>query len=645
MKVLKFGGSSVADATNMSRVIDIVTSEAAADRVILVSSAISGCTDRLLEIGEGRVELIDGLQQRHNEIIKRLFTGKEREEAMEECASVFSLIRGCRHCIESYGEILSTKILARKLSCDGYSARWVDSRELIIKDNPGQTYANISKCINACDERIIVAPGFIASDAEGNVTTLGRGGSDFSAALFAAAVGASILEIWTDVPGIMTANPKDVQKAETIPFLSYEAAWRLAEHGAKVLYPPTVEPAKSSGIGINVKNTFDSKNPGTLIGDKASPSVWTGITGSGDTLCLVADHPFDTAETDSKIQAALQHCCIDEPEIAHGEGFVTVKVPDGMGKEALKALHKEFFEIEESNTRNLYIAGKGAVGTALREMIEKTAVSIKAGSGKVLRIIEQVDSKSPDFCGKLIKEAPKNAIFVDVTDSEDIYRWYKPLLEAGISIVSSNRRSLSVSYCEYAEMKKAALLSGCFLRYETTVGAALPILESIALSANSNDEITGIEAVVSCTLNYILSSGLPFADALQKAQSIGLTEKDPSQDLEGRDALRKLLILAREAGVHLDEKDVEIEPVKNFESIRPDQRFVASLVKDETKALGYRASIRMQTVDERHPAYWLQGTDNAIIVRSAYHPSPLVIQGAGEGARQAASSVLNDILK
>ena len=205
-----------------------------------------------------------------------------------------------------------------------------------------------------------------------------------------------------------------------------------------------------------VKNTFDSKNPGTLIEDKASPSVWTGITGSGDTLCLVADHPFDTAETDSKIQAALQHCCIDEPEIAHGEGFVTVKVPDGMGKEALKALHKEFFEIEESNTRNLYIAGKGAVGTALREMIEKTAVSIKAGSGKVLRIIEQVDSKSPDFCEKIIKAAPKNAIFVDVTDSEDIYRWYKPLLEAGISIVSSNRRSLSVPYCEYAEMKKAA---------------------------------------------------------------------------------------------------------------------------------------------------------------------------------------------
>lgn len=644
MQVLKFGGSSVADATNMSRVIDIVTSAAASDRVILVSSAISGCTDTLLEIGKGRTELTEGLRQKHNAIITRLFTGKEREEALDECSSIFSQIRACKDCTEAFGEILSTRILARKLECDGYSVKWLDSRKLVIKDNTEQTYSNIKECIGACSAQIFVAPGFIASDAEGNVTTLGRGGSDFSAALYAAAIGAEKLEIWTDVPGIMTTNPKDVRKARTIPFLTYGAAWRLAEHGAKVLYPPTVEPAKAAGIGITVRNTFDVKNPGSFIKDRPSPSVWAGITVSGNTLCLVADHPFDTDETVSKIQSALLHCCIDNPEINASDGLVTVTVPEGMEKAALKVLHREFFEIEGS-CRNLYIAGKGAVGTALREMIEKTAASIKAGSGKVLNIVEQVDSKSPDFCERLVNEAPKNAVFVDVTDSEDIHRWYKPLLEAGISIVSSNRRSLSVPYSEYAEMKKAAVLGGCFLRYETTVGAALPILESIALSANSNDEITGIEAVVSCTLNYILSSGLPFKEALQKAQSIGLTEKDPSQDLEGKDALRKLLILAREAGVHLDEKDVEIEPVKDVENILPDQRFVASLVKDDSKPLGYRASIRMQTVDERHPAYWLQGTDNAIIVRSAYHPSPLVIQGAGEGARQAASSVLNDILK
>lgn len=645
MQVLKFGGSSVADATNMSRVLDIVTDASLDDRVILVSSAISGCTDSLLQAAKGDKSLLEGLRDRHEAIIRRLFTGKERQKALDDCADTFRLIADCDSCVESYGEILSTNILAEKLACDGYSVRWIDSRKLIIKDDLPKSFDNIRKCIESCSERILVAPGFIASDKDGNVTTLGRGGSDYSAAIFAAATEASKLEIWTDVPGIMTANPKEVPQAETIPYLTYDAAWRLAEHGAKVLYPPTVEPAKQSGIGITVRNTFDRRNSGSLIKDKPSQSVWAGITRSGYTLCLVADHPFDKGETSSKIQAVLQRCCIDDPDIRFEEGCVLVRVPEGIEVEALKALHKEFFVLEESNVRNLYIAGKGAVGTALREMIEKTAASIKASSGKVLHIVEQVDSKSPDFCRNLVLKAPKNAVFVDVTDSEDIYKWYKPLLEAGVNIVSSNRRSLSVPYEEYAGMKKAALMGGAFLRYETTVGAALPILESIALSANSDDEITGIEAVVSCTLNYILSSGLPFGEALAKAQSIGLTEKDPSQDLEGRDALRKLLILAREAGVRLDEKDVEIEPVKNVGGISSNQRFVASLTRDTSNPLGYKASIRLQTVDEHHPAYWLRGTDNAIIVKSAYHPSPLVIQGAGEGARQAASSVLNDILK
>ncbi len=645
MQVLKFGGSSVADATSMSRVLDIVVEASLADRVILVSSAMSGCTDTLLRVSDGDTSLLGGLKARHEAAITRLFTGKEREAALKDCAETFAAIGSCSNCVESYGEILSTRILASKLACDGYSVRWADSRKLVIKDDEPATFDNIRRFVGSCSERIIVAPGFIASDRDGNTTTLGRGGSDYSASLFAAATGASKLEIWTDVPGIMTANPKDVPQAATIPCLTYDAAWRLAEHGAKVLYPPSVAPAKRCAIGMSIRNTFDPANPGSLVKDVPSPAVWTGITSCGNVLCLVADHPFNAEETCGRIQAALQRCCIDRPEVTFEEGCVLITVPEALAGEALKALHNEFFVLEGTGVRNLYIAGKGAVGTALREMVEQTASSIKARSGKILRIVAQVDSSSADFCRDLVRTAPKNAVFVDVTDSEDIYRWYRPLLAAGVNIVSSNRRSLSVPYDEYAEMKKASLLGGAFLRYETTVGAALPILESIALSANSNDEITEIEAVVSCTLNYILSSDLPFWKALERAQAIGLTEKDFNQDLEGRDALRKLLILSREAGVHLDEKDVVIEPVKDVENISSDQRFVASLVRDRSLPLGYRASIRLRKVDSSHPAYWLRGTDNLIIVKSAYHPSPLIIQGAGEGARQAASSVLNDILK
>lgn len=643
MIVLKFGGSSVADATRISGVLDIVESRAAKDRVILVSSAISGCTDALLSRDAEKIAV---LRERHRAIIRRLFTSEDRDAALRECDAIFEEIAALPPTVEAYGEVLSTRIIERKLSLEGYSSLWIDSREIIVKGDDLKTCANIRRVIDENpDIRVFVAPGFIACDPDGNVTTLGRGGSDLSAALYAAGAEASTVEIWTDVPGIMTTNPKEHHKARSIERMSYEAAFNMAGHGAKVLYPPTVIPAREAGIPIVVKDSFNPGHPGTVISTEGGSSQWVGITRDGDSLTLVSEAAIDREEARKRIVLALGRDRMDTVEFGWEPEAVTVTVPQGLGLRALRDLHREFFELEEQNTRILYIAGKGAVGSALRKMIEGSAEHIRQTSGKNIRIAAQVDSKTPDFCERLASEAPRNAIFVDCTDSETIHKWYEPLLDAGVSIVSSNRRSLAVPYAEYAAMKNAALRSGSFLRYETTVGAALPVLESIALSANSSDEITRIDAIVSCTLNYILSSDRPYREALQDAQRIGLTEKDPSQDLEGRDALRKLLILAREAGVHLDEQDVEIEPVRDLESVAANQRFVASLVRDEGSKLGYRASIRLQTVDEKHPAYWLKGTDNVIIIQSAYHPSPLVIEGAGEGARQAASSILNDILK
>ena len=215
------------------------------------------------------------------------------------------------------------------------------------------------------------------------------------------------------------------------------------------------------------------------------------------------------------------------------------------------------------------------------------------------------------------------------------------------------------------------------LRYETTVGAALPILESISRSVNSGDEILRIEAVLSGTLNYIFSNyrggeGGTFAEVVKRAQDAGYTEPDPRLDLSGRDVLRKLLILSREAGVGIDEKDVEISPILGpefFEGKVPEfykmlqeneavfaeryrqaadkglrQRFIASLVKDDSSTFGYKAKIGLENVDASHPLFNLCGTDNAAIIKTDFYPSPLVIQGAGAGARQTASGVLNDIL-
>ena len=691
MQVLKFGGSSVANATNISRVLDIVSKAARRDRVALVCSAISGCTDALLDLARterGSAErnvLHNSLKTRHEDIIRRLFTGVERELVSGKVAALFEKLAAAPEDeMVTYGELFSTTIIAEKLRCEGFRTKWLDSRILVIKGNRTLTYNNISTAVALEPEvEIFVAPGFIASEYEGKVTTLGRGGSDFSAALYAAALKASRLEIWTDVPGIMTANPKVVPAARTIPEMTYQAALDMATHGAKVLYAPTVQPAMEAGIAIHILNTFEPENPGTVVSAMPEPEAgeWMGVTSTDDTLqgesllCLVSNGRINGEAACARVEDSLKKAGIKTLGCSSDGTNIYTTVRLAVAREALNAIHREFFEIAPRTTMNLYIAGRGAVGSALVDLIRTSGDCIAERTGKILRIEEA--SSDHGFAARVRKTAPRGSIFVDATDSEDIWREYEGLLREGINIVSSNRRALAVPFVEYAAMHAAAQENGVFLRYETTVGSALPAVESIAAGANTGDELISIEAVVSCTLNRILSeytlTPCTFAQIVRKAQAEGLTEPDPRVDLSGREALRKLLILAREAGVPLEEEDVEIEPVigpeyagltleefySKLEADEPRfaalesaadaahqrQRFVASLVKDPSGPHGYKAAIRVQNVDASHPAYRIKGTENAIIVRSAYHPYPLLIQGAGEGAILAASSVLNDILR
>lgn len=699
MKVLKFGGSSVASATRMSGVLDIVTDALQTDRVVLVSSAISGCTDTLIEIGrrasEGDsscLDLVKTLQDRHMKIISRLFTGKELEKITDKL-SVFSdqlritaenilgkksITKDEAEHIQTFGELFSTTILAAKLATEDFKVKWLDSRVLVVKDDLKQTYSNIKSSIDVSPEiDVFVAPGFIAHDAAARIVTLGRGGSDFSAALYAAALDANSLQIWTDVPGIMTSNPKVVPAARTIPQMSYEAALCMAEHGAKVLYAPTVAPAMAANIAINIRNTFDPANPGTMIEKLPTRMVceWMGVSnmtvGENERIVVTAEGPIDEPVAHKRALAALKDAGIVPVATGAETGCITVDVRPTVAKEACRVLHKEFFEFAKLNVVDIYVAGNGAVGSALKSFIESGRA---VGNGKQIHLAGI--SSDHDFADKVLANAPRHSIFVDCTDSEDIFRKYVPLLEAGISIVSSNRRSLAVPYVEYAAMKRAAMRNGCFLRYSTTVGTALPILESISGGAGCN-ELDSIEAVVSCTLNHIITgydgaNTESFATLLQKAQKAGLTENDPRIDLGGRDALRKLLILAREAGIPLEEADVEISPMlgqdyfdctldefySKLEKAEPEfirreaeldaldkrQRFVASLHRDPSAKNGYRAEIKMQLVGVESPFYWINGTENVTIIKSD-NSAPLVIRGAGEGARQAASGVLNDILK
>ena len=696
--VLKFGGSSVADATNMSRVLDITGGELEKGRVVLVSSAISGCTDGLLAVAAGDMSGLPALRKRHLAIVRRLFTGDERADAAAEVARLFDEMEAAPAEEKvTFGELLSTRILARKLACDGVTVHWADSRKLVVKDDLPETYRRIRAEISATDAAVIVAPGFICCDATGKVCTLGRGGSDYSAALYAAALQADSLQIWTDVPGIMTANPKQVPAARTVPSMSYRAALEMAEHGAKVLYAPTVAPAMEAGIDIEIRNTFAPAGRFTRISARPDAAPWVGVASADGTICLVGTSEADFSSVTDTIRNTLRAAGIAPLEVRVDGLNVLVRVRETIELPALLVLHRTFFETRPLREVNLFIAGYGAVGKALVKMVGRTAATVAERTGKTLRVAGLADSHrwridlggvtglengvAGDFVDAVIDIAPKGSVFVDCTDSETLYRRYPDLFRAGLNIVSSNRRSFAIPYVEYA---------GCFFRYETTVGAALPMLESLAIGANSCDEILSIEAVVSCTLNQILSAygeGPTFASLVKAAQEAGLTEPDPRLDLGGRDALRKLLILAREAGVRLEEKDVVIEPLipaslfgvsleafyKGLEEMEPvfaqaqrdalavgrRRRFVAFLEKDpasgiSTKAdkprgvispLGYRAGIRVLEVPETHPAYYLRGTENAILIRSAFHPTPIVIQGPGEGARQAAASLLNDILR
>ena len=689
-RVLKFGGSSVASATAMSRVLDIVGPETEKGRVVLVSSAISGCTDALLSCAAGDESGIPALKERHLSIVRRLFTGEERMLAAEEVSQLFADMAAAPDDEKvTFGELLSTRILARKLACEGYGVHWVDSRKLVVRDDLPATYWRIQSAFQATGAEIVVAPGFICCDSAGKVCTLGRGGSDYSAALYAAALKADSLQIWTDVPGIMTANPRQVPAARTIPGMSYRAALEMAAHGAKVLYAPTVAPAMEAGIDIEIRNTFDPVGRFTRISELADSAPWVGVTSSGGEICLVGTQEADLVTATGTVRDTLRTAGIAAQDICT-EGFnLLVRVREAVELPALRALHRAFFETRPLREVNLFIAGYGAVGKALCEMVGRSADTVARRTGKTLRVVGLADSRrfridlggvasldgavAGDFVDAVIDLAPRGSVFVDATDSETLYRRYPDLFRSGLSIVSSNRRSFAVPYVDYAAMQAAARENGCFFRYETTVGAALPMLESLAIGANSCDEIVSLEAVVSCTLNQILSAygeGPTFASLVKAAQEAGLTEPDPRLDLGGRDALRKLLILAREAGVQLEEEDVDVEPLipaslfgvpldefyRGLTQLEPvfaaahrdalakgcRRRFVAFLEKAPE---GYHAGIRVREVPQTHPAYYLRGTQNAILIRSAFHPTPIIIQGPGEGARQAAASLLNDILK
>ncbi len=805
MKVMKFGGSSVGTVESLSNVKKIV--EETPGRKVVVVSALGGITDLL--ISTAKLAVADDIRyldsyarivERHLTVINGVVPATRRDatEAMvkmmlDELANIYKgvmllhdLSQRALNIIVSYGERLSSVIVANIIK----GATHFDSRTFIRtrKDAHGGdmldselTYRLIDECVMGYEWETAVMGGFIASDAKGEVTNLGRGGSDYTAAIMAAALDASVLEIWTDVDGFMTADPKVINNAYVIEELSFTEAMELCNFGAKVIYPPTIYPVYHKNIPILVKNTFNPTAPGTLI--SANPThrghAIKGISSINDTclvtitsLCMVgvigvnsrifnaltakgvsvflvsqaasennttiavrnadADLAVETLReefavelasgmfNDIKAERDLATVAVVGEKMKHTTGLagklfntvgrnginviacaqgasetnISFVIEKRSLRKALSVIHDSFF-LSESQVLNVFLVGIGNVGSSLLNQICKQQEKLLREKNLRLNVVgiassrravfnpegiditryhEELEENGIDANPDIIKEEILkmnifNSVFVDCTASAEIAALYKDLLEHNVNVVAANKIAASSDYLSYQGLKRTARRKDVKYLFETNVGAGLPIINTINSLINSGDKILKIEAVVSGTLNYIfnvLAEDVPLSRAVEMAKEAGYSEPDPRIDLSGKDVVRKLVILAREAGYRVEQEDVEknlFVPESFFEGEAAD--FIPNLrgldeeferKRGEAAANGEhfrfvasfdngKVSVGLRRVGADHPFYNLAGSNNVILLTTErYMEYPMVIKGYGAGAEVTAAGVFADII-
>ena len=806
MKVLKFGGTSVGSVESILSLKAIVEKEAQKQPIIVVVSALGGITDKLIATSvlaqkgdETWKDEFQAMVERHHKMIDTIITDpRKREQLFNIVDSLFEQLRSIyfgvylihdlskktQDAIVSYGERLSSNIVATLVQ----GAKWYDSREFIKTVRKNHKNTLDSELTNRLVrrtfsdlQRISLVPGFISKDRDTDeITNLGRGGSDYTAAIIAAALDAEILEIWTDVDGFMTADPRVIKTAYTIKELSYIEAMELCNFGAKVVYPPTIYPVCVKNIPIRVKNTFNPDGEGSIIKQKVANNdkPIKGISSiNGTTLITVAglsmvgvigvNRRIFTALADNGIsvfmvsQASSENStsigvrdqdAAEAVEVLNGEfakeietgamypmhaenGLATIAVvgenmkntPGIAGKlfgtlgragismiacaqgapqtnisfvvksehlrKALNAIHDSFF-LSEYKVLNLFVCGVGTVGGQLLEQIHNQYEELKRTKRLKLNVVGIATSKKALFNSdgidlanyrELLADADEsnesklrdaiiemncfNSVFVDCTASKEVAEIYQPLLEHNISVIAANKIAASSSYEKYARLKETALARGVFFRYETNVGAGLPIIGTINDLRNSGDVILKIEAVLSGTLNFIfneISADVTLSEAVRRAKEQGYSEPDPRIDLSGKDVIRKLVILAREAGYKVEKTDVEAhlfipdeffegsieEFWKNLPKLDADFEARRKQLDAEGKRWRFVAtfdhgklSVALKVVDRTHPFYNLQGSNNIVaLTTERYREYPMLIQGYGAGASVTAAGVFANIM-
>ncbi len=812
MVVMKFGGTSVGNADRIKQLIEIVRSRAAGQQVVIVVSAMSGVTNLLEEAclkasdkNEGYRSSLDMIIRKHEECIGAFpFTPAVSAVLIDQIRDpihrlgvicrglslVGDLTSKTKAYIMSFGEVLSSLIVRAALSSAGVEAQLIDSRDVIVTDEQflsarvdfPETIKRIKENISG-QHQVYIAPGYVARSATGESTTLGRGGSDYTAAIFAGALDADVLEIWTDVNGMMSADPRMVRDTVTIPTMSYEEAMELSYFGAKVIYPPTIQPALAKGIPIVIKNSFEPAHPGTTISkspDKDSHFVkgltciqdiaLVTISGSGmigapgishrffqalgqdginiffitqsssehNISCAIARHDAAAArkiiEESYELEMSLGK--IDPVHVEYDLALVAV-VGDGMreraglagklfsllgenginvraiaqgsternvsfvigqhnAKKALNVLHEGFF-LSKYKTVHLYVLGAGNVGATLLNLIFEAQKTYREGVGLDLKVCGIGTSKMmyldplgidlatwneslrtigepmslDSFLTKVKEFNLRNSILVDITASEDVSNLYHDALASNVHVVTANKIAASAPYKDYARLRELASKHNVRFLNETNVGAGLPVIKTIRDLVLTGDHIHKIKAVLSGSLNYIFdrvgSDHVMFSKAVSEAREKGYTEPNPALDLSGKDVMRKILILAREAGYKLEMEDISNNPFlpagtldsDQWESLYQNLQALDATFESEREKLAlinkrwrYMASLEngaittgLEEIDETHPAYHLKGTDNIILFwTDRYANRPMVIAGAGAGPEVTASGVLADVI-
>ena len=805
MKVLKFGGTSVGTVESLSNVKKIV--EETPGKKVVVVSALGGITDML--IATARLAVADDIAyldnyarivERHVTVVDGVVPPSRRDATyalvkmmLDELANIYKgvmllhdLSQRALDIIVSYGERLSSVIVANMIK----GATHFDSRTFIrTKEGPhgnseldsDLTNRLIKEKVCSYDWTTAVMGGFIASDSKGAVTNLGRGGSDYTAAIMAAALDADVLEIWTDVDGFMTADPRVIDNAYVIDELTFTEAMELCNFGAKVIYPPTIYPVYHKNIPIWVKNTFNPSAPGTRISHEAehSQKAIKGISSINDTCLVTISSPcmvgvigvnsrifnaltqkgvsvflVSQAASENNTTIAVRNSDADlavrtlkeefAAELASGtfneiqaerdlatvavvgenmkhttglagklfntvgrNGINVIACAQGASetnisfviekkslRKALNVIHDSFF-LSDTQVLNVFLVGIGNVGDSLLRQIRKQQENLLKDKNLRLNVVGVASSRKAIFnrdgiditdCRALldregIDASPEvirdeilrmnifNSVFVDCTASADIAALYLDLLSHNVNVVAANKIAASSEYADYLALKEMARRKDVKYLFETNVGAGLPIINTINSLINSGDRILKIEAVVSGTLNYIfnvLSAEIPMSRAIEMAKEAGYAEPDPRIDLSGKDVVRKLVILAREAGYQVDQEDVEknlFVPEEMFEGEAADfignisrldneyerQRAEAEAANEHFRFVASldngKVSVGLRRVGADHPFYSLAGSNNVILLTTErYKEYPMVIKGYGAGAEVTAAGVFADII-